>query len=138
MSEAEKAEKPLVASLSQNSHWGWHDGMSDQARYLGFFCKDANLALMLCSSNEGGYGSYINEKINAGDTLRLVPYGNYSDNYLWGGMKTEKQVMFEIGIVNLSENKEYYRIPITFSNDGIVDEDGEGGNGVWFNFTDDK
>lgn len=137
-SEAENAEKPLVASLSQNSHWGWHDGMSDQARYLGLFCKDANLALMLCSSNEGGYGSYINEKINAGDTLRLVPYGNYSDNYLWGGMKTEKQVMFEIGIVNLSENKEYYRIPITFSNDGIMDEDGEGGTGVWFNFTDDK
>ena len=137
-SEAENAEKPLVASLSQNSHWGWHDGMSDQARYLGFFCKDANLALMLCASNEGGYGSYINEKINAGDTLRLVPYGNYSDNYLWGGMKTEKQVMFEIGIVNLSENKEYYRIPITFSNDGIVDEDGEGGTGVWFDFTDDK
>ena len=34
-SEAENAEKPLVASLSQNSHWGWHDGMSDVARYLG-------------------------------------------------------------------------------------------------------
>ena len=138
MSEAEKAEKPLVASLSQNTQWGWHDGMSDIAQYLGFFCKDANLALMLCASNEGGFNTYINEKVKARDTLRLVPCTYYTDNYAWGGMKTEKQVKFEIGIVNLSEDKEYYRIPITFSNDGIQDKNGEGGNGVWFDFTDDK
>ena len=138
LSEAEKAEKPLVASMSLNSHFGWHDGMSDVSRFIGSLCKDSGLNLMLCSSNEGHYDTYIHDTMKAGDTLRLIPYSYYSDNYIWSGMKTEKQVKFEIGIVNLNEDKECYRIPITFSNDGITDKHGEGGYGIWFNFDDDE
>ena len=129
--EAELTEKPVVISISQNSHMGWHDGTSAMAQYLGWFGKDGETAIMLCSSNEGGFQTYLHEKANAKDTLRLIPYTTVTDNYVWGGLKTDKNVKMEIGIINLNENKEYYRMPITFNSDGSGD-----GEGIWFDFED--
>lgn len=131
-SEAMKAEKPLVVSVSQNSHWGWHDGKSDMARVIDHFCTMDSVAIILCSSNEGASETYIHEKVKAKETLQLIPYTYYTDNYLWGGFKTEKNVKMKIGIANLSEDKEYYRIPVTFNS---VKET-KYGQGIYFDFND--
>ena len=131
--EAYLAGKPLVVSLSMNSHMGWHDGWSPTAYYLGSFCKDDGVALSLCTSNEGGFKTYLHEKAAAKDTLRLIPYTGYTDNYCWGGLKTDKNVKMEVGIINLDDKKEYYRVPITFNSDGST----KYGNGLYFDFDDD-
>ena len=131
--EATKARKPLIISSSQNSHWGWHDGKSDVSRILEFFCNMNNMVLMLCAGNEGGSETYINEKVKAKETLQLIPYTYFSDNYLWGGFKTPKNVKMQIGIFNLNENKEYYRIPVTFNSVTLT----KYGSGIWFDFDDE-
>ena len=132
--EAELQDKPLVVSLSQNSQQGWHDGTSTMAQYLGWMSNEAGVALMLCSSNEGGYQTYINEKVNASDTLRIIPYSSYTDNYVWGGLKTAGNVKMEVGIVNLNDGQEYYRMPMTFNSAGQTLDD----LGFWFNFADES
>ena len=133
-SEALKAEKPLVVSVSQNSHWGWHDGKSDVARIVGAFCSMDSLAVMFCTGNEGGSETYLNEKIKAKETLQITPYTLYTDNYLWGGLKTEKNVKMKIGIYNLNENKEYYRIPVSFNSLTKT----KYGEGIYFIFDDEN
>lgn len=130
--EAEQAQKPLVVSMSVNSHAGWHDGTSDIARVLKGFCTEDNMAVMLAAGNEGSSETYIHEKVKAKDTLRLVPYSYYTDNFVWGGFKTTKNVKMKIGIVNINENKEYYRMPVTFNSDGRT----KYGNGMYFDFND--
>ena len=130
--EAEQAQKPLVVSMSVNSHAGWHDGTSDIARVLKGFCTEDNMAVMLAAGNEASGETYLHEKVKAKDTLRLVPYSYYTDNFVWGGFKTTKNVKMKIGIVNINENKEYYRIPITFNSDGRT----KYGNGIYFDFND--
>lgn len=67
--EAEQAQKPLVVSMSVNSHAGWHDGTSDIARVLKGFCTEDNMAVMLAAGNEGSSETYIHEKVKAKDTL---------------------------------------------------------------------
>ena len=130
--EAEQAQKPLVVSMSINSHAGWHDGTSDIARILGLFCTEDNMAVMLAAGNEASGETYLHEKVKAKDTLRLVPYSYYTDNFVWGGFKTTKNVKMKIGIVNINENKEYYRMPVTFNSDGRT----KYGNGIYFDFND--
>ena len=130
--EAEQAQKPLVVSMSVNSHAGWHDGTSDIARVLKGFCTEDNMAVMLAAGNEASGETYLHEKVKAKDTLRLVPYSYYTDNFVWGGFKTTKNVKMKIGIVNIKENKEYYRIPVTFNSDGRT----KYGNGIYFDFND--
>lgn len=132
--EAEQAQKPLVVTMSINGHDGWHDGTSDLARVLGSFCTEDSMALMLATGNEGGSEIYINEKVKAKDTLRLVPYSYYTDNYAWGAFKTSKNVKMKIGIANISENKEYYRIPVTFNSDNRS----KYGQGIYFDFDDEE
>ena len=130
--EAEQAQKPLVVSMSVNSHAGWHDGTSDIARVLKGFCTEDNMAVMLAAGNEASGETYLHEKVKAKDTLRLVPYSYYTDNFVWGGFKTTKNVKMKIGIVNINENKEYYRMPVTFNSDGRT----KYGNGIYFDFND--
>ena len=130
--EAEQAQKPLVVSMSVNSHAGWHDGTSDIARVLKGFCTEDNMAVMLAAGNEASGETYLHEKVKAKDTLRLVPYSYYTDNFVWGGFKTTKNVKMKIGIVNIKENKEYYRMPVTFNSDGRT----KYGNGIYFDFND--
>ena len=130
--EAEQAQKPLVVSMSVNSHAGWHDGTSDIARVLKGFCTEDNMAVMLAAGNEASGETYLHEKVKAKDTLRLVPYSYYTDNFVWGGFKTTKNVKMKIGIVNIKENKEYYRIPVTFNSDGRT----KYGYGIYFDFND--
>ena len=130
--EAEQAQKPLVVSMSVNSHAGWHDGTSDIARVLKGFCTEDNMAVMLAAGNEASGETYLHEKVKAKDTLRLVPYSYYTDNFVWGGFKTTKNVKMKIGIVNINENKEYYRMPVTFNSDGRT----KYGNGMYFDFND--
>lgn len=136
--EAIQANKPLVASLSMNSHMGWHDGYSPTAYYLGAVSGsdkgEDGVAVALCTSNEGGYKTYLHEKLTAQDTLLVIPYTDYTDNYVWGGLKTTKNVKMEIGIRNLDDKKEYYRIPITFTSDGAT----KYGDGINFDFDDDN
>ena len=126
---AEMEKKPYV-----NSHAGWHDGTSDMARFLGLLSKEGRMTIILCSSNEGGHQTYVHEPIKANETLRLVPYSTETDNTVWGGMKTDKNVKMEVGIHNLTEDKEYYRIPITFNS---TDLQTQNGRGFLFNFADD-
>lgn len=131
---AEMANQPYVISISQNSHAGWHDGTSDMARFLGLLSKEGRMTIILCSSNEGGHQTYVHEPIKANETLRLVPYSTETDNTVWGGLKTDKNVKMEVGIHNLTEDKEYYRIPITFNS---TDLQTQNGRGFLFNFADD-
>ena len=131
--EAKKTNQPLVISLSSNTQMGWHDGTSDFARYLGMLCKDNKLNIMLCTSNEGGYQTYLHETMPAKDTLQLTAFSTKSDGYIWGGMKTTRNVRMIIGIVNLNEDKEYYRMPFTFVSNGLED-----GQGILFDFADDE
>ena len=131
---AEMENKPYVISLSHNSHVGWHDGTSDMARFLGLLSKEGRMTIMLCSSNEGGHQTYLHEPIKSNETLRVVPYSTETDNCIWGGMKTDKNVKMEVGIHNLTEDKESYRIPITFNS---TNYETENGMGFWFNFADD-
>jgi len=132
--EAYQTDRPLVMSLSQNNHFGWHDGTSDIARYLGLLCNEGHLNVILCTSNEGGYNCYINEQVKANKTLQLTAYTDKSDNYVWGGMKTAKEVKMEIGIVNMTANKEYYRVPMSFKSTGQSMEE----VGLYFNFDNDS
>lgn len=131
---AEMAKQPYVISISQNSHEGWHDGTSDMARYLGMLAKEGGMTIVLCTSNEGGYQTYLHDPIKAGETLKAVPYSTVTDNSIWGGLKTDKNVKMEVGIFNLDENKEYYRIPVVFNS---TDYETENGLGFMFNFGDD-
>ena len=132
--EAEMKKKPLVISISQNSHVGWHNGTSNISNYLGLFAKGEELAIVLCASNEGGDQTYIHERVKAGEPLRLTASSRYTDNSVWAGMKTEKNVKMEVGIMNLTENKEYYRVPITFNSNGMsLDE-----VGIDFDFSDNE
>lgn len=131
--EAKKTNQPLVISLSSNTQMGWHDGTSDFSRYLGMLCKDNKLNIMLCTSNEGGYQTYLHETMPAKDTLQLTAFSTKSDGYIWGGMKTTRNVRMIIGIVNLTEDKEYYRMPFTFVSNGLED-----GQGILFDFADDE
>ena len=102
--QALKMKKPLVVSFSMNSHDGWHDGTSNMARMLGTYVKDLRLPLMLCASNEGGDRNYLHLKSAAKDTISVLASG-VTDGYVWGGMKTPKNVKMQIAIVSMIEGK---------------------------------
>lgn len=114
--QAEKSKKPLVVSLSENSHMGWHDGTSLTSYYLGEFCKQDGLALMLCAGNEGEEWVYIHPTIEGGDSAFVGCIPVY-DGYVWGGMKTEKTVKMQLSLINWTNGKQVSRIPVTFDSD---------------------
>ena len=126
--QAIKMKKPLVVSFSMNSHDGWHDGTSNMARMLGTYVKDLRLPLMLCASNEGGDRNYLHLKSAAKDTISVLASG-VPDGYVWGGMKTPKDVKMQIAIVSLIDGYKYYQMPLTFNSD--LDE-GKYGQGTYF------
>ena len=126
--QALKMKKPLVVSLSMNSHDGWHDGTSNMARMLGTYVKDLRLPLMLCASNEGGYKTYLNLKSAAKDTISVLASG-VTDGYVWGGMKTPKNVKMQIAIVSMIDGYKYYQMPLTFNSDP---DEGKYGQGTYF------
>ena len=126
--EATKANKPLVASISYNAMDGWHDGTSNMARILKFCAKDANIPIMLCSSNSGSDDGtcYLNLKGQANDTLKVL---TTNGGYVWGGMKTQKNVKFEISIVSGIDGHVYYKVPLTYNSDPKV---GSNSDGIYF------
>jgi len=126
--EAVKANKPLVASISYNSMDGWHDGTSNMARIMEYCAKDMNVPIMLCTSNSGADNGtcYLNMKSQANDTLNV--YAGYS-GYVWGGMKTKKNVKFEISIASGIDGHVYYKVPLTYNSDPKV---GTNGDGIYF------
>lgn len=127
--EADKAKKPLVVSLSYNSMDGWHDGTSNMARILKYCAKDMNIPIMLCTANSGSEGAttYLNMKTKAKDTLNVYT-GN--GGYVWGGMKTTKNVKFIVSIASGRDGYVYWKAPITYNSDPDV---GKHGEGIWFN-----
>lgn len=127
--EADKANKPLVASISYNSMDGWHDGTSNMAKIMKYCAKDMNIPIMLCTANSGAeYATtYLNMKTKATDTLNVYA-GN--GGYVWGGMKTTKNVKFIVSIVSGKDGHVYYKTPITYNSDPEV---GKYGQGIWFN-----
>ena len=127
--EAKKAKKPLVVSISYNSFDGWHDGTSNMARTLKYYAKDANIPIMLCTANSGGESmcTYLNMKTKAKDTLNV--YAGYG-GYVWGGMKTTKNVKFIVSIASGIDGHVYYKAPISYNSDPDV---GKHGEGLWFN-----
>jgi len=131
--EAKKAKKPLVVSLSYNSFDGWHDGNSNMARTLGYYAKDANIPIMLCTANSGGESmcTYLNMKTKAKDTLNV--YAGYG-GYVWGGMKTTKNVKFQVSIASGIDGHVYYTAPFSYNSDPDV---GKHGEGIWFNVGED-
>ena len=106
--QALKMKKPLVVSFSMNSHDGWHDGTSNMARMLGTYVKDLRLPLMLCASNEGGDRNYLHLKSAAKDTISVLASG-VTDGYVWGGMKTPKNVKMQIAIVSMIDGYKYWK-----------------------------
>ena len=118
MDQAKQQQKPLVVSLSQNSHGGWHNGTSNMATLLGGYCKDDGLVLMLCSGNEGGDMNYVNKTISACDTLHL---GTYPLDNGWGYtfccMPTSKQVKLELSVYNAAEKEVLYTVPFSLESD---------------------
>ena len=127
--EAQKAKKPLVVSISYNSFDGWHDGTSNMARTMKYYAKDANIPIMLCTANSGGESmcTYLNMKTKAKDTLNVYA-GN--GGYVWGGMKTAKNVKFLVSIASGIDGHVYYTAPISYNSDPDV---GKHGEGLWFN-----
>lgn len=114
MDQAKKQKKPLVVSMSLNSHAGWHDGTSNMATLLGDYCKNEDLALMLCTGNEGGDHIYVNQTISAGDTLHLGVYPMSDKNgYGFCCLPTGKKVKLQLGIYDVQVMKELYKVPIT-------------------------
>ena len=126
--QAIKMKKPLVVSFSMNSHDGWHDGTSNMARMLGTYVKDLRLPLMLCASNEGGDRNYLHLKSAAKDTISVLASG-VPDGYVWGGMKTSKDVKMQIAIVSMIDGYKYYQMPLTFNSDT---DEGKYGQGTYF------
>ena len=126
--QAIKMKKPLVVSFSMNSHDGWHDGTSNMARMLGTYVKDLRLPLMLCASNEGGDRNYLHLKSAAKDTISVLASG-VPDGYVWGGMKTPKDVKMQIAIVSMIDGYKYYQMPLTFNSDT---DEGKYGQGTYF------
>ena len=131
--EAKKAKKPLVVSISYNSFDGWHDGTSNMARTLKYYAKDANIPIMLCTANSGGESmcTYLNMKTKAKDTLNV--YAGYG-GYVWGGMKTTKNVKFQVSIASGIDGHVYYTAPFSYNSDPDV---GKHGEGIWFNVGED-
>lgn len=128
MDQAKKMKQPLVVSLSYNSHDGWHDGTSNMSKLIGSYVKDYKLPLMLCASNEGGDMTYLNLKSAAKDTISVLASG-VPDSYVWGGLKTAKNVKMQIAIVSMIDGHKYYQMPLTFNSD--LDE-GKYGQGTYF------
>ena len=131
--EADKANKPLVASISYNSMDGWHDGTSNMAKIMKSCAKDMNIPIMLCTANSGAeYATtYLNMKTKATDTLNVYA-GN--GGIVWGGMKTEKNVKLEISIASKIDCHVYYKAPISYNSDP---DEGTYGEGIWFNVGED-
>ena len=127
--EADKAKKPLVVSLSYNSMDGWHDGTSNMARTMKYCAKDMNIPIMLCTANSGAENAttYLNMKTKANDTLNVYT-GN--GGYVWGGMKTTKNVKFIVSIASGRDGHVYFKAPITYNSDP---DEGLYGEGIWFN-----
>lgn len=113
---ATQQQKPLVVSYSMNSHDGWHDGTSNMAYLIAQEVKEENLPIILCASNEGGDRTYLNMKSAAKDTISVLSYA-YDGSYVWGGMKTMKNVQMEIAICSLLDGYIYYRMPIHYNSD---------------------
>jgi len=128
MDQAKKMKQPLVVSLSMNSHDGWHDGTSNMSKLIGSYVKDYKLPLMLCSSNEGGNMTYLNMKSAAKDTISILANG-VPDSYVWGGLKTAKNVKMQIAIVSMMDGYKYYQMPLTFNSDP---DEGKYGQGTYF------
>ena len=131
--EAKKAKKPLVVSISYNSFDGWHDGTSNMARTMKYCAKDLNIPIMLCTANSGGESmcTYLNMKTKAKDTLNV--YAGYK-GYVWGGMKTTKNVKFQVSIASGIDGHVYYTAPFSYNSDPDV---GKHGEGIWFNVGED-
>ena len=127
--EAQKAKKPLVVSISYNSFDGWHDGNSNMARTIGYYAKDMNIPIMLCTANSGGedWCTYLNMKTKAKDTLNVYASNGGS---VWGGMKTTKNVKFIVSIASGIDGHVYYKAPFSYNSDPDV---GKHGEGLWFN-----
>ena len=118
MDQAKKAQKPLVVSLSSNSHDGWHDGTSNIAALLGYYCKDEGLALMLCAGNEGGDYTYVNKTIAAKDTFNLGFFPTYDDQAsAFCCLTTAKRVKMRMSIYDRMKKKEVYRLPTVAESD---------------------
>ena len=116
--QAKQQGKPLVVSLSQNSHGGWHNGTSNMATLLGKYCKDDHLALMLCTGNEGGDMIYVNQTLSAGDTLHLGQFPMYNGmGSTFCPMLTDKCVKLEFSIYDIDKQKVLYTMPVTLSSD---------------------
>ncbi len=116
---AKKQNKPLVVSLSQNDHKGWHNGTSPGAQLVGSFCKDGNV-MMLCTGNEGDDQMYINRTIKAGDSLNLAinPYKRKLEGYYY--FKTVKPLKVRVGILDVNTFEEIYSIPYTLNTGNLA------------------
>ena len=108
ISEYAKAQKkPVVFSLSQNSHDGFHDGTSASAQMLKNFCQEGNIAIV-CASNEGGDSIHVHKTVKGGETLKLMikstEYGSQSYNFF----VTQKPVTLRLGVYDTDQKKEVY------------------------------
>jgi subtilisin family serine protease len=115
--QAAQQQKPLVVSMSINSHDGWHDGTSNMATLLGDFCKDNNLALMLCAGNEGEENNYVNQTFASRDTLHLGVYSIDAEAYAFCCLPTEKKLKVEISIYDAEASKVLYTVPTKLESD---------------------
>ena len=115
--QAAQQQKPLVVSMSINSHDGWHDGTSNMATLLGDFCKDNNLALMLCAGNEGEENNYVNQTFASRDTLHLGVYSIDAEAYAFCCLPTEKKLKVEISIYDAEAGKVLYTVPTKLESD---------------------
>ena len=118
--KAQDMNQPLVASMSVGSHIGWHDGTSGCASMIGEFCKEDHLAFMVAAGNEGNEWEYVDSKISGGDsvTVGTIPV---TTNYVWGGMKTQKKVMLQVGLYNWKTKVQVCEAPIALGTDGKLD-----------------
>ena len=116
--QAKQQQKPLVVSISMNSHVGWHNGMSNMAKLLGDFCRQDGVALLLSTGNEGDGPTYVNRSFAAGEPLHMGFKSTY-DGYGYGFccLPTSKKVKLEMSLYDFEHQEELYRLPMALESD---------------------
>lgn len=123
---AQKNDKELVLSWSENNHLGWHNGTSPMAQLCGDFAKDN--VMMLCSGNEGDSKLHVHRNVAVGDSLNFAMISNTTKGIYY--LKSTKAIRVRVGFYDYVSGKELYSFPLTIdtgkqASDTIVIRAGE-------------
>lgn len=108
---AQKNDKELVLSWSENNHLGWHNGTSPTSQLCGDFAKDN--VMMLCASNEGNSNLHIHRNVAVGDSLNFALFSNTTKGIYY--LKSTKPIRVRVGFYDYVAGKELYSYPLSLT-----------------------